>query len=147
MFLEKVFIIQKKFTTGVLAKIIRKSKQKELVIKKIEERAVEDDFLALYIVSLNRSFFNQDVVSANDFKLNAISEIVNIMNKKEGDTEFQNEIINYLMQVKDKGFLIYVLDNLLVHKKYFCLRNIQIFISTLSTNFKSTKPDNRQKKN
>ncbi|NLN49043.1 MAG: hypothetical protein GX154_08210 [Clostridiales bacterium] len=146
MYLEQIFIIQKKFNKGVLAKIINRSKQKELIIKKIGERAAEDDFLALYVVSLNRNFFDEDIVSVNDFKLNAISEIVNIMNKKSGDTEFQNEIINYLMQVKDKDFLIYVLDNLLINKKHFTVRNIQVFISTLSTNFKSSKLDNKQKR-
>ncbi len=146
MYLEQIFIIQKKYDKGVLARIINKSNQKELVIRKIGERAAENDFLALYIVSLNRGFFNQDIVSVNDFKLNAIGEIVNIMSKKEGDTEFQNEIINYLMQVKDKDFLIYLFDNLLIHKKHFCLRNIQIFISTLSTAFKSSKLDNKQKR-
>lgn len=146
MYLEQIFIIQKKFNKGVLAKIINRSKQKGLIIKKIGERAAEDDFLALYVVSLNRNFFDEDIVSVNDFKLNAISEIVNIMNKKSGDTEFQNEIINYLMQVKDKDFLIYVLDNLLINKKHFTVRNIQVFISTLSTNFKSSKLDNKQKR-
>lgn len=146
MYLEQIFIIQKKFKKGVLAKIINRSKQKELIIKRIGERAADDDFLALFVVSLNRNFFDEDIISSNDFKLNAISEIVNIMNKESGDTEFQNEIINYLMQVKDKDFLIYVLDNLLVNKKHFCIRNIQVFISTLSTNFKSSKLDNKQKK-
>ena len=101
MYLEQIFILQKKFIKGVLAKILNRSKQKELIIKKIGERAAEDDFLELYVVSLNRNFFDEDIVSVNDFKLNAISEIVNIMNKKSGDTEFQNEIINYLMQVND----------------------------------------------
>lgn len=146
VFLESIFCIQQKYKKGILSKILNKSNQKEYIVTEIKERAINDDFIALYIVSLNRNIFDRDLVSVNDFKLNAISEIITIMNRGEGDTEFQNEIINYLMQVKDKDFLIYVLDNLLNRKKYFCLKNIQVFISTLSIEFKSSKLDNKQKR-
>jgi len=146
LFLEPIFSIQQKYNKGILHKILEKSKQKELIVTKIEERATNNNFIALYIISLNRSVFNEDMVSANDFKLNAVGEIINIMSSGDGDTGFQNIIINYLMQVKDKDFLIYVLDNLLSKRKYFTVKNLQVFVSTLSIEFKSSKLDNKQKK-
>ncbi len=146
MFLEPIFSIQQKYNRGVLPKILNKSKKREHIISRIQERATDEDFLALYIIALNRKVFDPDLVSVNDFKLNAVSEIINIMNKGEGDTSFQNEVINYLMQVKDKDFLIYVLDNILKKHDSFPIKNIQVFISTLSMSFKSSKLDNRQKR-
>ncbi|MCK9217850.1 MAG: hypothetical protein M0P77_08035 [Firmicutes bacterium] len=146
MFLEPIFSIQQKYNKGILHKILEKSKQKERIVTKISERAVNNNFIALYIISLNRNVFDESMVSANDFKLNAVGEIINIMSSGDGDTGFQNIIINYLMQVKDKDFLIYVLDNLLNKRKYFTIKNLQVFVSTLSIEFKSSKLDNKQKK-
>jgi len=146
LFLEPIFSIQQKYNKGILHKILEKSKQKERIVTKISERAVNNNFIALYIISLNRNVFDESMVSANDFKLNAVGEIINIMSSGDGDTGFQNIIINYLMQVKDKDFLIYVLDNLLNKRKYFTIKNLQVFVSTLSIEFKSSKLDNKQKK-
>lgn len=146
LFLEPIFSIQQKYNKGILHKILEKSKQKERIVAKISERAINDNFIALYLISLNRNVFDESMVSANDFKLNAVGEIINIMSSGDGDTGFQNIIINYLMQVKDKDFLIYVLDNLLDKRKYFTIKNLQVFVSTLSIEFKSSKLDNKQKK-
>ncbi len=147
MFLEPVFTLQQKYNKGVLSRILNKSKKKELILRKIKESALKDDFFALYIISLNRSFFEEDLVSINDFKLNAISEIISIMSIGEGDTEFQNQVINYLMQVKDQDFLIYVLDNILGKRKHFPVRNIMVFITTLTMELKSSKLNSKQKRN
>lgn len=146
MFLEPIFSIQQKYDKGILSKLLNKSEQKDHIIMKIQEKAMNDDFMALYLVSLNRSIFDQEITSINDFKLNAIGEIIEIMSNGEGDTEFQNQVLNYLMQVKDQDFLIYVLDSMLDYKKNFFIKNIQAFISTLSMVLKSSKLNNKQKK-
>ncbi len=142
---ESIFCLQRKNKEGILLKILKKSEEKEKLIMEIQNNAINDDFASLYIVSLNRNIFDQNFVSDNDFKLNAISEIINIMDFGEGDTGFQNEIINYLMQVKENYFLMYVLDNLLYREKYFDIKNLRVFISTLSADFKSSKLDDEQK--
>ena len=145
MDLESVFCLQQKNKEGVLPKIFEAFKQK--LVKEIQDSAINDDFASLYIISLNRNIFDSDFVSDNDFKLNAISEIISIMNTGEGNTEFQNQIINYLMQVKDINFLMYVLDNILHRQEYFDIKNICIFISTLSVEFKASKLEDEEKEN
>lgn len=143
MDLESIFCLQQKNKEGVLPKIFEAFKEK--LIKEIQDNATNDDFASLYIVSLNRGVFDPSFVSDNDFKLNAISEIISIMGAGEGDTEFQNQIINYLMQVKDNNFLMYVLDNLLCREEYFDIKNVRVFISTLSSEFKASKLEDEEK--
>jgi len=145
MDLEKIFRLQQKQKKGILPRILKAIRNKEQLISDIQDNAKKNNFTSLYIISRNKGVFSQEFVISNDFRLNAISEIVNIMNAGEGDTEFQNEIINYLMQVRDGNFLIYVLDNLLYREENFCTKNVQVFVSTLSTGFKAAKLDDEQK--
>lgn len=145
MDLEKIFRIQQKQKKGILPRILKAIGNKEQLISDIQDNAKKNDFTSLYIISRNKGAFSQEFVISNDFRLNAISEIVKIMNTGEGGIEFQNEIINYLMQVRDSNFLIYVLDNLLYREEKFCTKNVQVFVSTLSTGFKAAKLDDEQK--
>lgn len=146
MDLGSIFYLQQKKEEGILSRIINTIRDKDKFIAEIQNNAIKDDFTSLYIISRNRDIFSKRLVARNDFRLNAISEIINIMNIGEGDTEFQNEIINYLMQVRENNFIIYVLDNLLYREEYFSSKNIQVFISTISSEFKASKLDDEQKK-
>lgn len=145
MYLESIFCLQQKNKEGILLSILESKKGEEELIEEIQINAAKDDFASLYIVSLNRNIFDEKFVSDNDFKLNAIAEIISIMSNGEGNTRFQNQVINYLMQVKDKDFLMYVLENLLCRQDYFDVKNLRVFISTLSSNFKSPKLDAKEK--
>jgi len=145
MDLGSIFCLQQKKEEGILSRIIKTIRDKDKFIAEIQDNAIKDDFTSLYIISKNRDIFSKRLVARNDFRLNAISEIINIMNIGEGDTEFQNEIINYLMQVRENNFIIYVLDNILYREEYFSSKNVQVFISTLSSGFKSSKLDDEQK--
>ena len=145
MDLESIFCLQQKEKKGILSGIIKTIRDKEQFIAEIQDNAIKEDFTSLYIISQNRDIFSKELVVRNDFRLNAISEIVNIMAIGEGDTQFQNEIINYLMQVRENNFIIYVLDNLLYREEHFSSKNVQVFISTLSSGFKASKLDDEQK--
>ena len=145
MDLGSIFCLQQKKEEGILSRIIKTIRDKDKFIAEIQDNAIKDDFTSLYIISKNRDIFSKRLVARNDFRLNAISEIINIMNIGEGDTEFQNEIINYLMQVRENNFIIYVLDNILYREEHFSPKNVQVFISTLSSGFKASKLDDEQK--
>ena len=145
MYLESIFRLQQKNRDGILLNIKEVDQNKEKFITEIQGSAAKDDFKALYIVALNRNCFEEDFVHENDFKLNAIGEIVNIMSGGDGDTRFQNYLITYLMQVKDRDFLMYVLENLLTMKGFFEKKNLQVFILTLCSNFKSPRLNRKEK--
>lgn len=145
MNLELIFNLQQKEAKGILPTVLEKIKDKEGFVAEIQDNAIKGDFASLYIVSRNKDFFDRDFVNSNDFKLNAISEIIKIIKDESGDTSFQNQIINYIMQVRENNFLIYVLDNILYKEEYFAAKNMQVFISTLSSEFKASKLDDEQK--
>ena len=146
MYIESIFRLQQENKKGILLNIKEVAKDKEQFILMIQMGALKEDFLSLYIIALNRDSFDEDFVQDNDFRLNAIGEIVNIMSSDDEDTDFQNRIINYLMQVKDKGFLLYVLENLLVFKEYFSDKNLRVFIMTLCTTFKPQRLNKNERK-
>lgn len=145
MNLELIFNLQQKEAKGILPTILEKIKDKEGFVAEIQANAIKGDFTSLYIVSRNKDFFDQGFVNSNDFRLNAISEIIKIIKDEGRDASFQNQIINYIMQVRENNFLIYVLDNILYKEEYFTAKNIQVFISTLSGELKASKMDDEQK--
>jgi hypothetical protein len=126
-----IYQIQLNCNTSLLDVIDKTGEQWRIIISFIKEKIKNEDFRALYIVSSNEQFFNDEIVS-NDFlrkNIEPIKDFVRIMNNKYEGHQLDDDISIYIQRWEIKTIVFHLKNIEIIDKNYAYILLERIFLN------------------